>query len=183
MEPRRVWRGSCPACGQQVKARADGTTDDHDHGADDLCTGSGLPVLRVREYGNAAAAAMLCVDPKTKQSIKPETYQWYVAQGKPQTNRPPGHVWVDTTVSPPQRMYDLEQVGEWQSQRTGRGNWFGEGARARYKVIGIGICPDCEQEVSVITNGIFANHADKQGVPCPRSGAMASRYTEVVEAE
>jgi hypothetical protein len=89
-----------------------------------------------RELGNAAAAALLCVDPKTGEAIKPETLQWYIAQGKPAKNRPPAHVEVDRTVSPPQRMYPLDEVRAWHRRRRGRGNWGGIGAKARVKVIG-----------------------------------------------
>ena len=82
-----------------------------------------------RELGNAAAAALICVDPKTGQPIKPETYQWYVRVGKPAGNRAPGHVEIDNVTG--QRMYPLKEVRAWQRKRKGRGNWGGIGAKAR----------------------------------------------------
>lgn len=77
-----------------------------------------------RELGNAAAAAELC-------GITWETYQWYVRTGKPANNPAPGHVHVDADSS--QRFYALKEVRAWNKARTGRGNWNGEGARARDK--------------------------------------------------
>jgi hypothetical protein len=124
-----------------------------------------------RELGNAAAAAMLCVDPKTGEAIKSSTYQWYVANGKPASNRPPKHVEVDVTVTPPQRMYDLGEVREWQRRRRGRGNWEGIGAGARIERMQI--CPECGREVGVLKIGVFADHGDTQGLTCPRSGTAA----------
>lgn len=77
-----------------------------------------------RELGNAAAAAAIC-------GITWESYQWYVRRGKPENNPAPGHVYVDPTTA--QRMYALKDVREWHKNRKGRGNWGGEGARARDK--------------------------------------------------
>lgn len=82
-----------------------------------------------RELGNAAAAALICVDPRTGKAIKPSTYQWYVAQGKPAGNKAPGHVEVDSLTS--QRLYPLAEVRAWHKARRGRGNWGGIGAKAR----------------------------------------------------
>lgn len=82
-----------------------------------------------RELGNAAAAAMICVDPRTLKPIRPETYQWYVRVGKPAGNKAPGHVEIDNVTG--QRMYPLKEVRAWQKARKGRGNWGGIGAKAR----------------------------------------------------
>lgn len=90
-----------------------------------------------RELGNAAAAAELCVDAKTKRPIRAETYQWYVRVGKPAGNRAPAHVEVDDVTS--QRMYVLDDVRRWQENRKGRGNWGGIGAKARKKSPGVAV--------------------------------------------
>ena len=82
-----------------------------------------------RELGNAAAAAAICVDPRTGRSIRADTYQWYVRVGKPAGNRAPGHVEIDNATG--QRMYPLKEVRAWQAKRKGRGNWGGQGAKAR----------------------------------------------------
>jgi hypothetical protein len=117
MEPRRVYR--CQHCGH---VEADHVEDRSD------CPAF---VSDGRELGNAAAAASICVDPRTGKAIEGTSYQWYVRVGRPAGNRAPKHVWVDTEVTPPQRMYDLEAVRAWQRARKGRGNWGGIGARAR----------------------------------------------------
>jgi hypothetical protein len=77
-----------------------------------------------RRLGNAAAVGEML-------GIKAETFQWYVREGKPVGNPPPAHFKVDTATS--QRLYDLKAVKSWHEGRKGRGNWGGEGARAREK--------------------------------------------------
>lgn len=162
MEPRRVRRGRCPGCGQQVAVQSDGTAADH--GGDDLCAGSGLPVLHVRELGNAAAAAELCIDPKTGTPITASTFQWYIAQKKPAGNLPPAHVLVDDDTS--QRLYDLDEVRAWHHRRKGRGNWGGIGARAR-KVSEV-TCNYCAQTVGVTAAGTMRDHCEHDGRDAPR---------------
>jgi hypothetical protein len=88
-----------------------------------------------RELGNAAAAAALCVDPRTGRAITAESFQWYVARserlarkGRPLANPAPTHVEVDNKTE--QRMYPLKEVRAWHATRQGRGNWRGIGARA-----------------------------------------------------
>jgi hypothetical protein len=77
-----------------------------------------------RELVNAAMAGDMC-------DISGETYQWYVRTGKPAGNPPPGHVEVDNETG--QRMYPAKEIRAWIKKRPGRGNWGGEGARARRK--------------------------------------------------
>jgi hypothetical protein len=77
-----------------------------------------------RELVNAAAAGEIC-------GVSGETYQWYVRTGRPKGNPPPGHVEVDNATG--QRMYPAKAVRAWHDKRPGRGNWGGEGARARQK--------------------------------------------------
>jgi hypothetical protein len=180
MEPRTVHRGSCTVCHQNVFTDPDGSIIEHISERGEPCPGT--RATDVHEYGNAAAAAAMCPRPDTGEPIKSDTYQWYVAQGRPSRSRPPGHEWVDTTVSPPQRMYPLEDVRAWQATRPGRGNWDGEGARARYKVVGRGTCPDCGREINVLTGGVFVSHMDTQDVPCTRSGGVAAVYRAATEA-
>lgn len=133
MEPRRVHQGSCTVCHQTVQTDPYGLIIEHLSKQAEPCPGT--RGVNVRELGNAAAAASLCVDPKTGEAIRASSYQWYVAQGRPAKNRPPAHVLVDRTVSPPQRMYPLDEVRAWHRRRRGRGNWGGIGSKARVKVI------------------------------------------------
>lgn len=77
-----------------------------------------------KRLGNAAAVGQML-------GIKADSFQWYVREGKPAGNPPPAHFKVDTETS--QRLYDMKAVKEWNDRRTGRGNWGGEGARAREK--------------------------------------------------
>lgn len=97
----------------------------------------GVPVVEPRrvkkngrELGNAAAAAAICVDPRTGKKIKHTSYQWYVRVGKPAGNLAPAHVEVDNITG--QRMYPLREVRAWHRKRRGRGNWDGAGAKARH---------------------------------------------------
>lgn len=77
-----------------------------------------------RELGNAAACAEIV-------GVTWETYQWYVRQGRPAGNPPPGPVEIDNVTR--QSMYPLKEVRAWHAARPGRGNWGGIGARARTK--------------------------------------------------
>jgi hypothetical protein len=79
-----------------------------------------------RQLGNAAAAGEIC-------GVTWETYQWYIRTGRPANNPPPKHVSVDTESG--QRLYPLKAVRAWHLARTGRGNWGGDGARAREKYL------------------------------------------------
>lgn len=79
-----------------------------------------------RELGNAAKCGEIA------GGISWETWQWYVRTQRTSANPPPVHVYVDPTTS--QRMYPLKDVRAWQAARPGRGNWGGEGARARPEV-------------------------------------------------
>jgi len=127
-----------------------------------------------RELGNAAAAALICVDPRTGRSIKPSTYQWYVAQGKPAGNQAPDYVEIDNDTG--QRMYDLRAVREWQRGRPGRGNWGGMGARARH--VGETVCNYCARDVGVTSTGRMQDHAEHEGrgaLQCQGSGEAAPR--------
>lgn len=128
-----------------------------------------------RELGNAAAAAMLCVDPDTGRAIRPETYQWYVRVGKPAGNKAPAHVWIDQDTG--QRMYPLDEVRSWQAKRKGRGNWGGIGAKARHRIIGYGTCPECAETVDVDTQGRWAPHGPEDE-RCPKSGTPSAHYVE-----
>jgi hypothetical protein len=129
-----------------------------------------------RELGNAAAAAMLCVDPKSGDPIQASTYQWYVRVGKPAGNKAPGHTWIDQETG--QRMYPLAEVRKWQKARKGRGNWGGIGAKARRKTIGYGTCPECGQTADVVRGGKYAVHESGPGVECSGSKAVAVTYVE-----
>lgn len=81
-----------------------------------------------REYGNAAAAANICIGSNGKP-ISAETFQWYVRTGNPESNPAPKAAMVDNDTR--QDMYLLKEVRAWHASRPGRGNWGGEGARAR----------------------------------------------------
>jgi len=81
------------------------------------------------EWGNAAAAAALCVGSDGK-AISADTFQWYVRTADPNgDNPPPKAERVDPHTR--QSMYRLKRVREWHAKRPGRGNWGGIGARAR----------------------------------------------------
>lgn len=125
-----------------------------------------------RELGNAAAAALICVDPRTGKPIKAETYQWYVRVGKPAGNLAPGHVEIDNVTS--QRMYPLKEVRAWHRARRGRGNWGGIGAKARRA--GGAVCNYCARDVFVTGSGMMHDHAEHEGreaVQCEGSGKLA----------
>lgn len=80
-----------------------------------------------RELMNAAAVGEML-------GISGETYQWYVRMGKMGKlgdNPAPGHVEVDNARG--ERLYAAKEVRAWDKTRPGRGNWGGEGARARDK--------------------------------------------------
>lgn len=133
-----------------------------------------------RELGNAAAAALICVDPRTGKPIKPSTYQWYVAQGKPAGNRAPDYVEVDNDTG--QRMYDLHVVREWHRNRPGRGNWGGDGAKAR-RGGGETVCNYCARTVGVTSTGRMQAHDEHEGrdaLQCQGSGELAPARPDVV---
>jgi hypothetical protein len=131
-------------------------------------------------YGNAAAAAALCVDPDTGRAILPSTYGWYVRVGKPAGNRAPGpHHKAKRTRGPKIDMFDLDEVAAWHARRRGRGNWGGIGAQARKRVVGSGTCPTCQHTVGVTTDGKWADHKSPDGafLLCVQSGSVAAHYT------
>jgi hypothetical protein len=105
-----------------------------------------------RELGNAAAAGAIC-------GIDWESYQWYVrTKTIVPEKRAPGHVAVDTATQ--QRLYPLKAVRAWNASRPGRGNWNGEGARARTgEVASIrGNCPVCHRRYGVRVGGEVLSH-------------------------
>jgi hypothetical protein len=128
-------------------------------------------------YGNAAAAAALCVDPDTGEAILPSTYAWYVRVGKPAGNRAPGPHHKDKKTR--HQMFDLDEVAAWHAKRRGRGNWSGIGARARRPVIGTGTCPTCRQTTGVDDRGWWVNHKVASGTKrlCKASKEKADSYT------
>ena len=138
-----------------------------------------------RMLGNAAAAAALCVDPDTGEPIQSTSFQWYIRTGKPAGNPAPEHVFVDGDFHPPQRMYDLEEVKAWQERRRGRGNWGGDGARARRPVIGSGLCPVCFETVKVDDRKWWVNHRvpGMTSTLCAASGTEALVYTALEQPE
>jgi hypothetical protein len=153
-----------------------------------------------RELGNAAAAAALCVDPKTGKPITADSFQWYVArterllsQGKVVRNPAPTHVEVDNKTG--QRMYPLKEVRAWHAGRLGRGNWGGVGARARVgPFVGIPtakrpgpstVCNYCARTV-LLDRGTMARHGtspDETTRPCGGVGEPAPVRPAVAAVE
>lgn len=85
-----------------------------------------------RELGNAEAAGRLCRSAGRPNGVSGETYQFYIRRPRSLNAAyppPPAHVYVDVETG--QRMYPLKAVRAWNDGRPGRGNWGGEGARAR----------------------------------------------------
>ncbi len=132
-----------------------------------------------RELGNAAAAAALCVG-RDGKPITWESYQWYVRAKAAAPNNAPGHVAVDKDTG--ERLYPLKEVRAWQASRPGRGNWNGDGARARTGEPASvrGACPVCHRRYGVRVNGTVLVHKPSPAIPehatltrCPGSGQGA----------
>jgi len=87
------------------------------------------PIVRRRngkELGNAAAAAAVC-----RRPMLPATFTSYSNKGIPACCPAPRHVAIDEETG--QRLYWLKEVRLWDRKRPGKGNWGGQGAKARHR--------------------------------------------------
>jgi hypothetical protein len=79
------------------------------------------------EVGDRDEAGAIC-------GVPGETYANYARTRRPKNDPPPEAVTRDLRSG--RLLYPLAEVREWQARRPGRGNWGGEGARARYRKSG-----------------------------------------------
>jgi hypothetical protein len=74
------------------------------------------------EVGDRDEAGAIC-------GVDGETYANYARTGRPKKDPAPKAVTRDLATG--RLLYPLDEVRQWQIRRPGRGNWGGEGARAR----------------------------------------------------
>jgi hypothetical protein len=120
-----------------------------------------------RRLGNVDAVCALIVE-LGGDPILPATYKYYVRAEKPLSNPAPDFVIHDPDTG--ERMYDLDEVTEWQDRRTGSMN---PGA------LRVGKCPVCNNpRVPVTHRELLYKHQDGDrwcagsGEPAPAGDAL-----------
>ena len=112
------------------------------------------PVYRVqngKRLGNATAAGLQCDPP-----IGPASLRWYSNNGKPDAAPCPKPVGRDRETG--QWLFDLDAIKTWDQARPGRGNWDGEGAKARRANIDRRECPSCHQQINIDDHAEWRRH-------------------------